>query len=328
MRVTGSVPQHGAARNRQPDRLRNAARICSTDAMRTTVLAGSLAAALSLLAGCDGAHTLRVSGIPDSKGTEIAALAAAVESYLGAELGMEVQYVNATDYTAAVAMIGSNQVDLGWFGGVTGVDAVDACDGGARMIATRQKDLQFKTYFIANRAVVEAGKVGPVESLEELRPKLPDLSFTFGNLRSTSGHIMPRHFMTAAGIDLDQGVRGGVKHQSNHTMTLDMVADGRVDVGALNYTNYDDASDQKKQQAVKIYETPPYVDYCLVARESLGGELIGRIQEAFTKLDPNVAEHRAVLDAFKAERFVAADSSQWQMIRDVVKSLQAKGQLK
>ena len=241
---------------------------------------------------------------------------------------VEVEYINATNYDAAVAMIGSNKVDLGWFGGVTGVDAVDACRGEARMIATRQKDLQFKTYFIANRAVVDAGKVAPVDSLEALKPKLEGLSFTFGNLRSTSGHIMPRHFMAAAGIDLEDGVKGGAKNQDNHTMTLDMVADGRVDVGALNYTNYEQASDEKKQQAVKIYETPAYVDYCLVARDSLGDELIAQIRDAFTQLDANNPAHRAMLGAFKAERFVAAESSQWQMIRDVVKGLQDRGLLK
>lgn len=284
---------------------------------------------LSVACGGDGGEkVLRVSGIPDSQGTEIEALAAAVESYLGAELGMKVEYVNATNYDAAVAMIGSNKVDLGWFGGVTGVDAVDACRGEARMIATREKDLRFKTYFIAGRAVVDAGRVGPVESLEELGPMLADLSFTFGNLRSTSGHIMPRHFMAAAGIDPDKDVKGGAKNQDNHSVTLDMVADGRVDVGALNYTNYDGASDEKKAQAVKIYETPTYVDYCMVARDSLGEELVGKIQRAFTQLSPDVPEHKAVLDAFKAERFVAADSDQWQMIRDVVAGLKAKGLLK
>ena len=300
--------------------------------MRATLQIAAPAAFIAALASCSGADaespTLRVSGIPDSSGTEIDALARAVESYLGEELGMKVEYINATNYDAAVAMIGSNKVDLGWFGGVTGVDAVDACNGEARMIATREKDLQFKTYFIANRAVVDAGKVGPVDSLEALKPKLSDLSFTFGNLRSTSGHIMPRHFMTAAGIDLDSGVRGGAKNQDNHTMTLDMVADGRVDVGALNYTNYDGASDEKKKQAVKIYETPTYVDYCMVARGSLGDEMIAKIQAAFTQLDAAKPEHRAMLNAFKAEKFVAAESSQWQMIRDVVKSLQDKGQLK
>jgi phosphonate transport system substrate-binding protein len=301
--------------------------------MKNASTKAALAALLCIATACgtdtDAApKVLRVSGIPDSKGTEIDALAKAVESYLGKELGMKVEYINATNYDAAVTMMGSNKIDLGWFGGVTGVDAVDACEGKARMIATREKDLKFKTYFIANRAVVDAGKVAPVESLEELKPKLKDLSFTFGSLRSTSGHIMPRHFMVAAGIDADKDPKGGAKNQKNHDLTLDMVADGRVDVGALNYTNYETASDEKKQQAVKIYETPTYVDYCMVARDTLGDELIGKIQAAFTRLDPNHAEHKAMLDAFKAEKFVAAESSQWQMIRDVMKGLKDKGLLK
>ena len=287
---------------------------------------------LCFTCACGGApnaatRVLRLSGIPDSKGTEVEVLARTVEAFLSAELGMEVEYINATDYDAAVAMIGSNKVDLGWFGGVTGVDAVDACDGKARMIATREKDLEFKTYFIGNRAAVDAGRVAKVESLEALAPYLEDVTFTFGNLRSTSGHIMPRHFMAEAGIDPEKDVKGGAKNQDNHSLTLDMVADGRVDVGALNYTNYDQASDEKKQQAVLLYETPTYVDYCMVARDSLGEDLIDRIRAAFTGLDPNVAEDKAVLDAFKAERFVAAESSQWQMIRDVVRGLEAKGLL-
>ena len=68
------------------------------------------AALLSLvLSSCgDARGALRVSGIPDSAGTEIEAIARAVESYLGEELGVEVEYINATDYDAAVTMIGSN----------------------------------------------------------------------------------------------------------------------------------------------------------------------------------------------------------------------------
>ena len=301
--------------------------------MNPSTIVAALVAALCVLPSCGsdaGAapSVIRVSGIPDSKGTQIDALARAVEGYLGKELGMKVEYINATKYDAAVTMMGANKIDLGWFGGVTGVDAVDACEGKARMIATREKDLKFKTYFIANKAVVDAGKVGRVTSLEELKPMLKDLSFTFGSMRSTSGHIMPRHFMAAAGIDADKDTKGGAKNEMNHDATLDAVADGRVDVGALNFTNYEVASDEKKQKAVKIYETPPYVDYCMVARESLGDELIGKIQAAFTKLDASNPEHKAMLDAFKAKKFVAAESSQWQMIRDVVKGLKDNGQLK
>ena len=64
------------------------------------------------------------------------------------------------------------------------------------------------------------------------------------------------------------------------------------------------------------------------AQIALGDDLIAKIQAAFTKLDASNPEHKAVLDAFKAEKFVAAESSQWQMIRDVMKGLQDKGQLK
>jgi len=292
-------------------------------------------AATLFLAACGGDSNaaptkLRMSGIPDSKGTDMQALATAVEDYLGKELGIEVEYINATSYDAAVTSIAANTIDLGWFGGVTGVDAVDKCDGKARMIATREKDLAFKTYFIANKAAVDAGKIQVVDSLEAMKPMLADLTFTFGDLRSTSGHIMPRHFMVKAGIDPETDVKGGAKTQPSggHGATLNAVVTGTVDVGAINYTNYEKASDAEKAAAIKIYETPPYVDYCMVARTDLGDEMISKIQTAFTKLDPANPDHKKVLDAFSADKFVAADSSKWQGIRDVVEDLKKKGMLK
>ena len=251
--------------------------------MKNFSLAIALMSVLGLSTAC-GNNTnaapsvLRVSGIPDSKGTEIDALAA-VESYLGKELGMKVEYINATNYDAAVTMMGSNKIDLGWFGGVTGVDAVDACEGKARMIATREKDLQFKTYFIANRAVVDAGKVGAVDSLEQLAPKLAGAVV---HIWQHALDVGPYHAaLLHGGCRHRSGQRGQGRRQEpgkSSDDTLEKVADGRIDVGALNYTSYESASDDKKRQAVKIFETPTYVDYCLVARGSLGDDLIAKIQ--------------------------------------------------
>ena len=240
---------------------------------------------------------------------------------------MPVEYINATNYDAAVAMMGSNKVDLGWFGGVTGVDAVDACRGEARMIATRQKDLQFEIYFVANRAVVDAGKVGPVRDLADLKPKLTGLSFTFGNLQVDLGASC--RDTSCRGRHRPRSGRQGRRQEPGQPH--DDAGDGRGRPRRRRRAQLHQLRARQRREEAAGGQDLRDADLrgLLHGRaDSLGDALVDKIRAAFTKLDPEDPEHRAVLDAFKAEKFVAAESSQWQMIRDVMKGLQDQGQLK
>ena len=226
-----------------------------------------------------------------------------------------------TDYTGAVVALGAGKIDLAWLGGVTSIDAERATGGDVTFVACRDTDLHFKSYFIANHDTIAQGRIAKLNSLEELKPRLEGLSFTFGNKKSTSGHIMPRYFMALAGIDPERDIRGRPKYQlqGGHDATLRAVASGLVDVGALNYTAWERASAEDKANAPIIYVTPEYVDYCLVAHNRLGADTIDKIRAALTELDRQVPEHRQILDAFSAEKFVAANAGDWDGIRNVLK---------
>ena len=168
-------------------------------------LVALLLAAL-LLASC-GARSdeLRVSAIPDMNKTLVAETTGALCAYLEERVGVPVRFVPSNDYTAAVNGLLANKLDLVWYGGVTSVEVESAAEGAAEFVATRDIDLKFKSYFIANERALADGKVQVVESLEELEPLLSGLTMTFGDKKSTSGHIMPRHFLVEAGIDPEQG---------------------------------------------------------------------------------------------------------------------------
>jgi phosphonate transport system substrate-binding protein len=284
-------------------------------------------AALTLLpAACGGESNagpielLRLSGIPDSDKAELERRFAPVAAYLEKEIGIPVRYEHMTDYTGAVLALGNGKIDIAWLGGVTAVDAETATAGAVTLVAARDTDLRFKSYFIANADAIASGKVKSVDALEELLPMLEGLSFQFGSKRSTSGHIMPRYFLAEAGITPEEDFRGGPKYSliGGHDTTLQAVSTGQVDVGVLNYTTWERASDEIKKKAPIIYTTPDYVDYCLVAHNRLGPELIAAIRDAFTGLDQNQPEHSAILEAFSAEKFVAADAEDWNGIRQVL----------
>jgi len=292
---------------------------------------------LGLLTGCGGGDTndgdgssgsasvekLRFSGIPDRDKDKITKQYSVVTDYLSGELGIPVEFVHASDYTAAVTSLAANKVDLVWLGGATSVQAEERTDGEVTFVATRKDDLTFQSYFIANASL----GIEPVDDLAELAAELADHTFTFGSKSSTSGHIMPRHFMNEAGIfPEEEDVKGGPKYQlqGGHSATLEAVASGAVDFGALNYKVWEGASDATKEKAPVVYETPPYVDYCMVAHNRIGQDLIGKIREAFVKLDASNPDHAPVLEAFGAETFVAAKPEDWDGIRSVLASAAVK----
>ena len=303
--------------------------------MRTRLATTALAlAALLPLTACGGdsdasTSTLRITGIPDGKITTLEAQGGALSDYLGQQLGIDFRYDKANDYTAAVNNLAANKSDIAWLGGVTAVDAEDRTNGEVEIVVCRAIDLKFKSYFIANKDVLESGKVKKIGSLEELKPMLKDLAFRFGSKKSTSGHIMPRHFMVQAGIDPEEDIKGGPSNSmvSGHDETFNAVATGLVDVGVLNYTNYDAKSDADKANAPIIFVSPEYVDYCLVVHKRVGQKTIDEIRRAFLELDRQNPEHKPLLDAFSAEKFISADPKNWDSIRQVVADLKKRGML-
>ena len=67
-------------------------------------------------------------------------------------------------------------------------------------------------------------------TLEDLKGK----SFTFGSESSTSGHLMPRYFLTEAGIDPNTDFNGKPNFSGSHDTTYKLVESGAFKAGALN----------------------------------------------------------------------------------------------
>ncbi len=280
---------------------------------------------------------LRLSGIPDADKDKLSAQYAAVTKYLTGVLGVPVEYVHAPDYAAAVSGLAANKLDLVWLGGVTAVQAETETGGQAVFVAARDTDLRFKSYFIANKALIEAGKFqalqsfepGSLASLAALKPSLSGLRFTFGAKSSTSGHIMPRTFLEdpAVGIEPEQHFKAapGYQLQGGHSATLEAVASGAFDVGVLNYSTWDKADVAKKQAAPVIAVSPEFVDYCFVAHQRLGEAWIQKLRTALVELDPAQPDQKAVLEVFSASKFVKVDPKAWDGIRAILKTGKQRG---
>jgi phosphonate transport system substrate-binding protein len=234
-----------------------------------------------------------------------------------------VRYERAIDYQACVNGLASNRLDLVWLGGVTFCQARERTGGQVEVVACRDIDLQFKSYVVANHAVVAAGRLRAVDDLQQWRGKLGDLTFSFGAKDSTSGHIMPRHFLLAAGIQPEHDFAAAPLYQllGGHAATFRAVASGQVDLGVMNYAVYEKQAAADRERAPVVHTTPPFVDYCFGAHRRLGPATITQLRAALLALDLAQPAHAAILQAWKCQRFVAADATRWDAMAKVLAEL-------
>lgn len=235
-------------------------------------------AALALLgfAGVASAQAvLRVSAIPDEAPTELQRKFAPLGKYVEKATGMKVEFVPVMDYASVVESLATGKIDLAWLGGFTYVQSKIRTKGATIPIVQRQEDAAFTSKFItANSAI---------KSLADLKGH----TFVFGSPSSTSGHLMPRHFLLQAGIDPDKDLKR-VGYSGAHDATAAFVQAGRVDAGVLNASVWDKLVEQHKVNPAKVRVfavTPPYHDYNWTVRGELDPALREMLTEAFLRLE-------------------------------------------
>lgn len=260
---------------------------------------------------------LMVGAIPDQDPEKLQRLYTNLSDYLEAELGVPVEYEPVTDYAATVTAFKVGDLDLVWFGGLTGVQARLQVEG-ADAIAQRQIDEEFTSVFIAN----QNSGLSPLDSVSDLT-QLEGKTLTFGSESSTSGRLMPQYFLNQAGVSLDD-FQGEVGFSGSHDATIQLVEAGSYEVGVLNSQVWRDraeAGEVNLDQVQVILETPTYYDYHWVIHPDVtsryGEDFPQRVQSALLALDPENPDHAEILDLFGATQFIATQNENYTQIEQV-----------
>lgn len=255
-----------------------------------------------------GAQTFVFTAIPDEDETRLQQRFQKVAEYLSKELDVDVRFIPVKSYAAAVTAFRNNQVQLAWFGGVSGVQARQLVPG-SRAIAQGVEDTQFKSYFIAHNST-------GLKPGDELPEGLRGLTFTFGSKSSTSGRLMPEHHLRQRFGQKPDEIFSRVGFSGNHTRTIALVESGAYQVGALNYTVWESAVEAGKvdtDDVQVIWETPAYMDYQWTIRgdvdERFGTGFEDRVQQALLDM-----EDPALLQSFPRSGFIPASNADYNAI--------------
>ncbi|MEX0732541.1 MAG: putative selenate ABC transporter substrate-binding protein [Aquisalimonadaceae bacterium] len=262
------------------------------------------------------AQTFVFTAIPDEDETRLQQRFQRVADYLAEELDTDVRYIPVKSYAAAVTAFRNNQVQLAWFGGLSGVQARRLVPG-SRALAQGVEDPNFRTYIIAHHSTGLTPSDTPPEGLR-------GLTFTFGSKSSTSGRLMPEYYLRQHFGETPEALFRRVGYSGNHSRTIALVASGAYQAGAVNYTVWHNEVDAGRvdADAVRVvWKTPPYPDYQWTIRgdvdQRFGAGFADRVRQALLDMDDP-----ELLASFPRDGFIPASNEDYDVILEFGRALE------
>jgi len=265
-----------------------------------------------LLLGCSHTQTdsrplLRLSMIPTTDPGKIIRDSQPFIAYLEKQTGARIELTVPTNYAAVVEAITSDRVDIAYLGGFTFVQA--SARAGALPLVQRDRDQNFHSLFITQ----------PKSSIHSLKD-LKGHTFAFGDVNSTSGHLMPAYFMQQQGVD--PAVIEKAIYTGGHDATALAVANAKIDAGAMDeqvYARMIKEGKLNESQVRVFFTTPPFFDYVWAARKGLDPAIAKAFADAMLALDAGSSEQKPILDLLGASKYLPAENSSYDPLRQAAK---------
>ena len=253
---------------------------------------------------------LRISIVPDESREKLIKRYTPLFEYLSSEIGIPYELIIPETYDELLELFHAKKIDLAHFGGFTFMKA--NISSGAVPLVMRDVDTRFTSYFLVKTD-------HPARKISDFKGK----KFSFGSRLSTSGHLMPRHFLEEMGIT-PEVFFGDTRYSGKHDLTAFWVRDGEIDLGVANHAvinkMYKDGRLSKREVRV-LWETPPYPDYVWALRSMNDKELLIKLRDAFLNLSKINKEHRRILEGVDAGCFLPAGINDFSKLYEVVDGL-------
>jgi phosphonate transport system substrate-binding protein len=232
---------------------------------------------------------------------------APLREYLTKAMGHPVNLMVPDRYSDAVARLADGSYDFACLGGLTYVRA--HASNGVIPLVQRTSDRQYHSVFIT-------GTDSQIHSLRDLKGK----RFAFGDIYSTSGHLIPDRELRQAGVNPETDLL--FRYSGSHPVTAALVEAGVVEAGALDETIFRSMVTGRKIDGKKVrifYTSEPFVDWLYVARRGLPVAEQEKFARALLALKEG--ENDAVLKVLGARQFVRANDEEYAGIRRMAKEL-------
>ncbi len=261
--------------------------------------------------GSDTPSVLRVGVLPDENAEVLQRRYSSLIEHLTEKTGIETRLVVPASYDDAVRLFANGEVDLAYFGGFTFVKA--HMRHHARALVMREVDTRFVSWFLSRP---EHG----TRAIGDFRGR----RIGFGSELSTSGHLMPRHFLKLHWQIEPEKHFSKVTYSGAHDKTVNLLLAGDIDLGAVNSVIVKEMIDSGRigrDDLQVVWETPPYPDYVWATQAFIDEALETRLRNAFLELDWGNPEHEPILRDISARAFLPADYKDFELLEQVASDL-------
>lgn len=231
--------------------------------------------------------------------------------YLKAALGKEVVVRVGRDYREHITHIGKDKVDIAYIGPATYVRMVEKY--GRKPLLAR---LEVKGESVFHGYLVTNANSG-VHDIQSLRGK----RLAFGDPESTMSHLVPRHMLLEAGVDV--GDLADYQFLGSHKNVALAVLSEAFDAGAVK----EEVMEYYKGRGLKAFaKSAPFSEHLFVARADAPDEFVEAVSTALCQLS-DTQQGRNILRSIKhsVTALVPVDDSDYDNLRAVLKLLSEHG---
>lgn len=276
----------------------------------TKIIACALTAGLvsvgSAIAAEADPEVLRVALLPDENAATIVKDNQALKAYLEETLDKKIELVVTTDYSSMIEAMRFGRLELAYFGPLSYTLAKSKSD--IEAFAARMKGGE-TTY----QAVVIGNIEKAIDDIKDATGK----DVAYGDTASTSSHLIPKSMLRA------HGLTEGKDYREHFTGAHDAVAlavqKGNAVVGGLSKPIFESLVEREIISLDKVRvleESKPFPQYPWTMRSDLDAGLKDKIRTAFYEL-----KEPSILKPFKAEGFAPISDADYDVVRDLQKSL-------
>jgi phosphonate transport system substrate-binding protein len=230
-----------------------------------------------------------------------------LRTYLTKAVGRPVRLVVPDSYREIIARLGDDTYDFACLGALMYIRA--HAQYGVIPLVQRDTDLHYHTVFIT----------GAHTSIYELKD-LVGRQFAFGDVDSTSAHLMALYELKQAGIDPSTDLQ--VRFSGSHPATAAIVETGVVDAGAIDESvfNYLVSTGKVDPSKVRVfYTSKPYIDYVYVARKNVPEVERKKFTDALLALKEGT--DNAALRILRGRKFILANDREYTLTRQIAHDL-------
>jgi phosphonate transport system substrate-binding protein len=286
----------------------------------------------AILSGCNNGGDLDKNGVPhklvfgmfggDKPGQTKEAMEP-IRAYLQKRLGLDVEFIFTTDYTSVIEALRTKKIEAAELGPFAYVIATQK--PGVVCIATLGRNGLPSLY---HSSIFTNPGTG-IKTMDDVKKRSKSLTLCFADPASTSGHLIPRAYLTSIGLD-PQNAFKQVMFSGSHAASLLNVQSGKVDIGCstadLEMEKLIREGMAKRNDFVVLWVSPPIISNAIAIRQDLNKDFIKKVQDAFVNMakdDPAAFNSYAKLYYANTQgmSYIAAKDSMYDGLRKIAATI-------